>query len=33
MSVFITELPDTCAVLVLDATKWKGIDGDPHTVN
>lgn len=33
MSDFITVLRDTCPVPVLDATKWKRIDGDPHTVN
>ena len=31
MSDFITVLRDTCPVPVLDATKWKRIDGDPHT--
>ncbi|MEN2475189.1 MULTISPECIES: cupin domain-containing protein [Burkholderia] len=33
MSDFITVLRETCPMPVLDATKWKRIGGDPHTVN
>jgi len=33
MSDFITVLRETCPTPVLDATKWKRIGGDPHTVN
>lgn len=33
MSDFITVLRKTCPMPVVDATKWKRIGGDPHTVN
>ena len=33
MSDFITVLRKTCPTPFLDATKWKRIGGDPHTVN
>jgi hypothetical protein len=33
MSDFITVLRETCPTPVVDATKWKRIGGDPHTVN